>query len=147
MLIVRSRYIGDGMREDIAIHNTARLPATIMLTLTAGADFAKVKAGLAQPSAAVQATATDSALTFHARRNQHSHALIIQGDGNPTPTPGALSWRAVVPARGEWLVTVEVIPAHPGRVLAAGSGRADLVVLGGHHVHERTGVGAVTHWC
>ena len=35
MLVVRSRYIGDGMREDIAIHNTAQLPATIMVTLTA----------------------------------------------------------------------------------------------------------------
>ena len=117
MLVVRSRYIGDGMREDIAIHNTARRPATIVVTLAAGADFAdlfEVKAGLVQPSAVVEATATDSALTFDARRNQHRHGLVIQGDGNPTAALGALSWRAVVPARGEWLVTVEVVPVYDG---------------------------------
>ena len=117
MLIVRRRYIGDGMREDIAIHNTARLPAVVVVTLTADADFAdlfEVKAGLAQPAAAVQVAATDSALTFDARRNRHSHGLVISGDGDPAAAPGALSWRAVVPARGEWLATVEVVPARDG---------------------------------
>ena len=72
MLIIRSRYIGDGMREDIAIHNTARLPVVVVVTLTADADFAdlfEVKAGLAQPAAAVQVAAADSALTFDARRS------------------------------------------------------------------------------
>ena len=78
MLVVRRRYIGDGMREDIAIHNTARLPAAVVVTLTADADFAdlfEVKAGLAQPAAAVQVAAADSALTFDARREQRSHGL------------------------------------------------------------------------
>jgi glycogen debranching enzyme len=117
MLVVRRRYIGDGMREDIAIHNTARLPAAVVVTLTADADFAdlfEVKAGLAQPAAAVQVAATDSALTFDARRNQHSHGLLISGDGNPAAALRALSWHAVVPARGEWLVTVEAVPVHDG---------------------------------
>jgi glycogen debranching enzyme len=117
MLIVRRRYIGDGMREDIAIHNTARLPATVVVTLTADADFAdlfEVKAGLAQPAAAVQIAAADSALTFDARWEQRSHGLLIEGDGNPAAVPGALSWRAVVPARGEWLATVEVVPVRDG---------------------------------
>jgi len=56
MLVVRRRYIGDGMREDIAIHNTARLPAAVAVMLTADADFAdlfEVKSGLAQPAASV----------------------------------------------------------------------------------------------
>ena len=73
MLLVRRRYIGDGMREDIAIHNTARLPAAAAVTLTADADFAdlfEVKAGLAHPAATVRAAATDSALTFEARRGE-----------------------------------------------------------------------------
>jgi len=73
VLIVRRRCIGDGMREDIAIHNTARLPVVVVVvTLTADADFAdlfEVKAGLAQPAAAVQVAAADSALTFDARRS------------------------------------------------------------------------------
>ena len=117
MLIVRRRYIGDGMREDIAIHNTARRPAAVAVRLTADADFAdlfEVKAGLAQPAAAVRAAATDSALTFDTRRDQHRHRLVISGDGNPAAAAGALSWRALIPARGEWLVTVEAVPARDG---------------------------------
>jgi glycogen debranching enzyme len=117
MLVIRRRYIGDGMREDIAIHNTARRPAALVVTLTADADFAdlfEVKAGLAQPAAEVQVAATDSALTFDARRNQHSLGLVISGDGNPAAALRALSWHAVVPARGEWRVTVEAVPARDG---------------------------------
>jgi glycogen debranching enzyme len=117
MLVVRRRYIGDGMREDIAIRNTARLPTAVMVTLTADADFAdlfEVKAGLTPRAAAVQVTVTDSALTFTARRNRHSHGLVIRGDGNPAAARRALSWRALVPARGEWLATVEVVPSHGG---------------------------------
>jgi len=117
MLVVRHRYIGDGMREDIAIHNTARLPATVTVTLTADADFAdlfEVKAGLARSPAAVRAAAADSALTFDAHREQRSHGLMISGDGDPAAAPGALSWRVLIPARGEWLATVEVVPVHDG---------------------------------
>jgi glycogen debranching enzyme len=117
MLVVRRRYIGDGMREDIAIHNTARLPAAVVVMLTAAADFAdlfEVKAGLTHPAAAARAAVADSALTFDARREQRGHGLLISGDGDPAAAPGALSWRAVVPARGEWLATVEVVPARDG---------------------------------
>jgi glycogen debranching enzyme len=117
MLVVRRRYLGGGMREDITIRNTARLPAAVTVTLTADADFAdlfEVKAGLARPAAAIRAVAADSALTFDARREQGSHRLLISGDGNPAASPGALSWRAVIPARGEWLATVEVVPVRDG---------------------------------
>jgi len=117
MLLVRRRYVGDGMREDITIHNTAGLSATVTVTLTADADFAdlfEVKAGLAQPAAAVQAAATGSTLTFDARRNQHSHGLVISGDGNPAAALRALAWRAVVPARGEWMASVEAVPVRDG---------------------------------
>jgi nucleotide-binding universal stress UspA family protein len=42
---------------------------------------------------------------------------------------------------------VEVVRAHPGRVLAGSSARADLVVLGRHAADGslRRGVGSITH--
>jgi len=89
----------------------------VTVTLTAEADFAdlfEVKAGLAQPAAAARAAATESALTFDARQEQRGHGLLISGDGDPAAAPGALSWRAVVPAGGEWLATVEAVPARDG---------------------------------
>src|SRR5579864_6127673 len=95
---------------------TTQLPAHLTVTLTAGADFAdlfEVKTGQTR-AAPARAAAADSALTFGARRNHRRHGLLIRGDGNPVAARRELSWRAVVPARGEWRVTVEVIPVYDG---------------------------------
>jgi nucleotide-binding universal stress UspA family protein len=51
-------------------------------------------------------------------------------------------WRNKYPAvEAGW----EVVHAHPGRVLAGASARADLVVLGGHPGGDGIRVGAITH--
>jgi glycogen debranching enzyme len=116
MLVDRHRYIGDGMREDITIRNTARRPAHLTVTLTADADFAdlfEVKAGRAR-SAAARVSAVGSTLTFHSRRGDRHYGLVIQVDGDVTASGHDMSWRAVVPARGEWRVTAEVILVHDG---------------------------------
>jgi glycogen debranching enzyme len=116
MLVTRRRYIGDGMREDIAIRNTARQPAELAVLLTVGADFAdlfEVKAGLAR-SAAARAAAVGSALTFDVHRGGHRRGLLVRGDGNPAAAGRTLAWRAVVPARGEWQITVEALPVYDG---------------------------------
>src|ERR1019366_765892 len=73
LLVVRHRYAGDGMREDVTIRNTAPLPATCVVTLAAATDFAdlfEVKDGRARPQAAVSASAEDSALRFASRRGE-----------------------------------------------------------------------------
>jgi len=116
LLVTRQRYLGDGMREDIAVRNTARQPAALEVTLTVGADFAdlfEVKAGLAE-AATAQATIVGSTLTFDAHRGEHRHGLLVRSDGQPVVAGSALSWRAVVPARGEWLITVEAVPVWDG---------------------------------
>ena len=116
LLVVRHRYIGDGMREDITIRNTARRPAQVTVTLAAAADFAdlfEVKAGRAGPAAARMAAA-GAALTFDAHHGHRSHGLLVRGDGNPAAAGRGLCWEAVVPARGDWTVTVEVIPVRDG---------------------------------
>jgi glycogen debranching enzyme len=121
LLVVRHRYIGDGMREDIAIRNTASLPTALAVMLTADADFTdlfEVKAGLAHPSGASCVAATDSALAFEARRGERSHGLLIRGDGKPEAAHRALSWRVVVPPRGTWLTTIEAVPVHDGIPMA-----------------------------
>ena len=121
LLVTRLRYIGDGMREDITIRNTGRQPARLAVTLTAGADFAdlfEVKAGLAGTTAAVKVTAADATLIFHGRRDEPGHGLLVRGGGNPAIGRRALSWAAVVPPRGEWLVTIEVVPVRDGIPMA-----------------------------
>jgi glycogen debranching enzyme len=113
LLVVRYRYIGDGMREDIAIHNTARQPARLSVTLTAGADFTdvfEVKAGRAGTPARARVTATGDTLAFHAQ----GLGLLIRADGDATAAGRALSWPAEIPPRGEWRATVEVVPVRDG---------------------------------
>ena len=116
MLVTRQRYLGDGMREDIAIRNTARQPAALEVMLTVGADFADlfdVKAGLVQP-AATTVSAAGSTLTFDAHGGEHRHGLLVRGDEHPAAAGCTLAWRTVVPARGEWLITVEAVPVWDG---------------------------------
>jgi glycogen debranching enzyme len=116
LLVTRHRYIGDGMREDIAIRNTARQPAELAVLLTVSADFAdlfEVKSGLAEPAPA-RATAAGSALTFEARLGERHHGLLVRGGGDPAAAGCTLAWRAVIPACGQWLVTVEAVPVRAG---------------------------------
>ncbi|HEY1323169.1 MAG TPA: glycogen debranching N-terminal domain-containing protein [Streptosporangiaceae bacterium] len=129
VLVVRHRYIGDGMREDITIRNTARQPAQVTVTLAADADFAdlfEVKAG--QPGRApAGVAATGATLSFGARRGHRSHGLLVSGDGNPVAVGRGLTWQAVVPARGDWGVTVEVIPVYDGTPMSLHHPRGQLV--------------------
>jgi len=113
LLVIRRRYVGDGMREDITIRNTAPLPAACVVVLAAAADFAdlfEVKVGRTHTGQSASAVAGASMLTFRTRQGGHDRGLLIQGDGEPEATTGSLSWRATVPARGEWAVSVEAAP-------------------------------------
>jgi len=118
LLVVRRRYVGDGMREDITIRNTARVPAACAVTLSAAADFAdlfEVKSGSAHPAAAAaDAVPGASVLAFEARRGERRHGLLIRGDGHPAAADSTLSWQVTVPARGEWTTSVEVVPVTDG---------------------------------
>jgi glycogen debranching enzyme len=117
LLVVRQRYVGDGMREDVTISNTAAVTVVCTVTVNAAADFAdlfEVKAGRDQPVAAAAVTAAASALTFEARRGEHRHGLLIRGDGYPVAGDGGLSWRVTVPPRGGWATSIEAVPVTDG---------------------------------
>ena len=110
LLVLRRRYVGDGMREDITIRNTAPLPAACLVTLAAAADFAdlyEVKLGQtrAGPSArAVAGTAAASAglarIADHilqggepAEVREHLRALLPTSTrkASRSPLPGAFA--------------------------------------------------------
>ena len=117
LLALRRRYVGDGMREDITIRNTAPLPAACMVTLTAAADFAdlfEVKRGQVRAGPSGRPGAGTSALTFRDRRGERQAGLLIDGDGQPEATGDTLSWQVTVPARGEWTVSIEAVPVVDG---------------------------------
>ena len=117
LLVVRRRYVGDGMREDVTIQNAAPQAAACTVTLAADADFAdlfEVKDGRAQPQAATSASAEESALRFTSRAGEPQRELLIRADGCPLIADGVLEWRAAVPARSQWTASIEVVPVTGG---------------------------------
>jgi glycogen debranching enzyme len=121
LLVVRRRYVGDGMREDITIQNTAPRPARCVVRLAADADLAdlfEVKDGRARPGTAMSMSAADSAMIFSSRAGEPRRGLLISGDGSPAVAGDALEWHAEIPARGQWMVSVEVVPVTDGVPMA-----------------------------
>ncbi|HEY5356584.1 MAG TPA: glycogen debranching N-terminal domain-containing protein [Streptosporangiaceae bacterium] len=116
LLVVRRRYIGDGMREDITIRNTAARAVRCVLELAADADFAdlfEVK-GRSKPRAAASVHVADSSLVITSGRRDRQQELVINGDGEPTVADGCLSWRLSIAGHGERTVGIEAVPVNDG---------------------------------
>jgi glycogen debranching enzyme len=116
LLVVRRRYVGDGMREDITLRNTSARPKRCVLALTAEADFAdlfEVK-GRSKPRAVASLASADSALVITSGRRERRQELRIIGDENPSVAEGVLTWRLQVPAQSDRTVTVEAVPVDDG---------------------------------
>ncbi len=117
LLVVRRRYVGDGMREDITLRNTSARSTRFSLALTAEADFAdlfEVK-GRAKPRAVASAGTADSGLVITSGRRERRQELRVTGDQHPALTDdGVLSWRLAVPGHSERTVTVEAVPVDDG---------------------------------
>jgi len=117
LLVIRRRYVGDGMREDITLRNTSGRAKRFRLVLTAEADFAdlfEVK-GRSKPRAVASTAMEDSGLVITSGRRERRQELRITGDQNPSVTDdGALAWRLLVPGHGELTVTVEAVPIDDG---------------------------------
>jgi glycogen debranching enzyme len=114
MLVLRTRYVGDGMREDIVLRNLGSEPAGLSLTIGAEADFADlfaVKEGRVRPARSVAADVGITSLQFTdpgAGTGDTRQSVITATCGNPVTTPGMFTFRIVVPARGEWSTCLAV---------------------------------------
>jgi glycogen debranching enzyme len=119
LLVVRNRYIGRGMREDIAVRNYGAEPAYCQLEITVDADFAdlfEVKEGRVEfrPDDH-KVEAHDGGIRFSFRRG-----AIRRGVRVTLSTPGArivgstATLEAIVPPRGEWSTCMQVIPIIEG---------------------------------
>jgi glycogen debranching enzyme len=120
LLVVRRRYVGDGMREDITLRNTSGRAKRFRVELTAEADFAdlfEVK-GRSKPRAAASTALADEGLVITSGRRERRQELRITGDQSPSVTDtGALAWLLSVPGHAERTVTVEAVPVDDGVAL------------------------------
>jgi glycogen debranching enzyme len=116
LLVVRRRYVGDGMREDITLRNTSARGKKCVLELAAEADFAdlfEVK-GRSKPRAVASVASADSGLVITSGRRERRQELRIIGDEDPAIADGVLTWRLQVPGHSERTITVEAVPVDDG---------------------------------
>jgi glycogen debranching enzyme len=120
LLVVRQRWVGSGMREDLQLRNYSSRPAAVTVELLVASDLADVfdvKAGAA--------VADDERLqrsdALHTSRTRGGVVRAVTVTERAADfAPGAvgergLTWDLVLPAGGEWRTCLEVSVAVDGR--------------------------------
>jgi hypothetical protein len=117
MLVVRCRYVGNGMREDITVRNLGREPSGVGLVLVVESDFAglfEVKEGRVQSHDRIEQSADGASLQSNVQQGRESRGVKVSGDGGAVAVPGQLSWQLVVSPREEATISVQVVPVLDG---------------------------------
>ncbi|MFI6922753.1 glycogen debranching N-terminal domain-containing protein [Nonomuraea spiralis] len=134
LLVVRERYVGGGLREDLVLRNMSEEAAGCALSVQVGADLAdlfEVKAERVRSADDVEMTTGESGLVVYAPSRARGARIMVESPGTPVvAAPGLLIFNIVVPARGEWRASLLVTPTHEGeepsdRVPAAHPARPD----------------------
>ncbi|HXW32170.1 MAG TPA: glycogen debranching N-terminal domain-containing protein [Acidimicrobiales bacterium] len=122
LMVFRSRYVGQGMREDIVVRNFADEATFCELEFFVDSDFADLFAVKERRPAELEGEITreprKDSLELAYRRGTVSRGVALQF----TPVPAKVGenivvFEAIVPARGEWRACVEVHPVIEGKVI------------------------------
>jgi len=117
LLVVRQRYVGNGMREDIVVRNLGRETAGVILSLEIDADLAglfEVKEGRARRRDAIELSTGTSDVSIAYQFGGESRGVRVCGDPQAKAVPGQITWQLVVAPRADVTVSVQVIPALDG---------------------------------
>ncbi|MFI6507428.1 glycogen debranching N-terminal domain-containing protein [Streptosporangium sp. NPDC050855] len=115
LLVIRDRYVGGGLREDLTLRNLSDEPAGCVVALHVGSDVAdlfEVKAGRVRHVSDVETTADRSGLLIVSACRGRGTRVVA--DPAPFAGPGLLVFRVLVPARGEWTAGLQVNPILEG---------------------------------
>ncbi|EIV96195.1 glycogen debranching N-terminal domain-containing protein [Frankia sp. QA3] len=118
LLVVRTRVISDGMREDIAVRNLGREAAAVVVTLTVDVDFAdlfQVKENRVPPMPAVDADTGTDTMTFTHSTPADTRTAQLTVTGEAELDPRTITFREIIPGRSEWSTRLSVQAAMPGR--------------------------------
>jgi glycogen debranching enzyme len=120
MLVLRTRFVGDGMREDVVVRNLGPEPVGVTVTVAADADFADlfaVKEGRVHTPHGLAVDIGATSLTFTLAGAEDTRSAVITATGDPIVTAGRFTFRTVVPARSQWSTCFAVEASIDGRRL------------------------------
>jgi glycogen debranching enzyme len=113
LLVVRRRYVGNGLVEDVTLENLSGREVDVILTLTATTDFAglfDVKEGrLDDRKDTIEVTMDETTLRRRVARAD-SRAVELSATGGCHVFTHGLVWHLSVPARATTEFTVRVVP-------------------------------------
>jgi glycogen debranching enzyme len=109
--VIRNRYVGKGMREDVEIHNYGTDSAECEVEIVADVDFADlfaVKAGRPEPGRPRSATIHDRTLQFTIQGAEPRLRVSLTFDPPPDRLePGSASWLISLDKRSSWKLCIE----------------------------------------
>src|SRR5664279_1872641 len=120
VVVVRERYVGNGMREDITVRNTSRYSLSTTVSLSVAADFAdifEVKAGRPQTASGAAARPAGDRIELIRRRGEHELGVIVRAHPEAHLHDGEISWNLDLPPRGQRTLHVEVSATRDGRTI------------------------------
>jgi glycogen debranching enzyme len=116
VLVLRTRHVGDGMREELVLRNFGHESASITLTVAVDVDFADlfaVKEGRVVAPHGISVDLTADTMTYTLAAPGGTQVARIDATGEPTVTPGRFTFDVVVAARSEWSASFDVATAAP----------------------------------
>ena len=111
LLVRRTRYVGEGLREDLVLRNVGRHAAHVVVALAVDADFAdlfQVKHGRPAPDQIVDVEVGPDVMTYRCTGGGSGRSMTVTASGEAILAAGLVSYRTVVPARGEWSACLSV---------------------------------------
>ncbi|HTF55555.1 MAG TPA: glycogen debranching N-terminal domain-containing protein [Pseudonocardia sp.] len=121
MLVVRNRFVGDGLREDVVLRNLGPEPVGLTLTIGVDADFADlfaVKVGRARPARGVLVEVGSASMSFTlpgTTGTTDTRGALVTATGEPAVSPGQFTFQVVVPARSSWSTCLAMEASLSGR--------------------------------
>ncbi|WP_103958375.1 amylo-alpha-1,6-glucosidase [Nonomuraea solani] len=123
LLVVRDRYVGGGLREDLLLRNMSQEPVGCVVAVHVAADLAdlfEVKGERVHPAADVEIRPCESGLEVFSACRARGARVQVEPPGTPVEaTPGLLCFSLVIPPRDEWRTTLVVNPIIEGVESAA----------------------------
>ncbi|QFZ19189.1 amylo-alpha-1,6-glucosidase [Saccharothrix syringae] len=119
LFVRRERYVGAGMREDVVLRNYGRETVAHELTIHVEADFAdlfEVKESRVRPRGEHVSEVAEDGLRLTRRLPGSSRGTRVWA-ADAECSPATLTFRAVIPPKGEWSTCVTVQPVVDGEAV------------------------------
>ena len=122
LLVVRRRYVGNGMREDLMLRNLADEAAACSVTILADADFAQlfeVKQLMQVARGEPRRTSLEAGLRYEATSHELPRSLDISCSEPAVASRDTLDLQVVVPPRAQWSVCLQLTLSMDGEPVPA----------------------------